>query len=140
VDELKTLSSRTIVLTHRSRGEALQILRAIPGITDSIDDVVAANDIILAALLTGQFYPLIRGGIQKSIFIQMAYRKFGVKPHRISILDDNSANVDGMMAGGCELGILAPGPTITDGRIAPYDLGAPVTNFRLCHGKRGLAA
>jgi hypothetical protein len=130
VEQLRPFAGEVLVLTHRSRGEALQILRAVPGISDVILDIVAADDVIRASLVNGQLFSLLRKGIAKSLCIRVVERRYGIRPERIAILDDDPANVAGILENGGGMGLLAPKPQIVDGKVITFELGAALDAFR----------
>jgi hypothetical protein len=130
VEQLRPFAGEVLVLTHRSRGEALQILRAFPGIGDVILDIVAADDVILSSLVNGQLFSLLRKGIAKSLCIRVVERRYDIRPERIAILDDDPANVAGIMDNGGGLGLLALKPVISDGKVITFDLGAALATYR----------
>jgi hypothetical protein len=135
-ERLKELIGRLLFLTHRTRKEALQIINKIHGFQRFVKDVVAAEDIIRAALLTGQIFSLLRNGIEKRFYLRIAERKYGLKPNRFAILDDNPGNVDGILAGGGGLGLLAPKPEITDKRVTTFDFDTAIAKYEsFCDGK-----
>lgn len=137
VEVLRPFAGQVLALTHRSRSEALQILNAFPGMTMILLEVVAAEDLILAAFRTRQFLSLLRGGINKSLYIRMAELKYGVKPNRICILDDSPDNVAAILMSGGGLGLLAPKPLVSSGKVITFDFKSALTFFKALrdHGK-----
>jgi hypothetical protein len=127
--KLNDLLGQFLFLTHRTRKEALQIVNKIFGFQRLADDVIAAEDIIRAAILTGQIFSLLRYGIQKRLILRAAERKYGIEPRRLAILDDSPANVDGILAGGGGLGLLAPKPQITDGEVATFNFDTVLAKY-----------
>jgi hypothetical protein len=128
--KLKDFTGQWMILTHRSRKEALQIVNNLEGIDGFAKDIFAAEDIIRAAILTGQFFSLVRHGIQKKLILKTASRKYGLEPKRVAILDDNPANIDGILAGGGGLGLLAPKPEITDREISTFDFEKVLAKYK----------
>lgn len=130
-EELRPFAGQVIILTHRSRGEARQILKLFPGLNELVLQVVAADDVIRVALATGQFLRLMQRGIEKRLFIRMAERKYALRPERMAIIDDEPANVAGMLEGGAGLGLLAPKPAVSDGKAITFDLTDALTRYRV---------
>jgi hypothetical protein len=133
---LKDFSGQLMILTHRSRKEALQIVNNLEGFHGFAKHIVAAEDIIRAAILTGQIFSLLRHGIEKKLYLPIAERKYGIKRKRFAILDDNPANVDGILAGGGGLGFLAPKPDIADGEVTTFDFDTVLAKYEsFCNGE-----
>jgi hypothetical protein len=128
--KLKDFSGQWMILTHRSRKEALQIVNNLEGINGFAKDIIAAEDIIRAAILTGQFFSLVRHGIQKRLILRTVERKYGIEPRKFAILDDNPSNVDGILRAGGGLGLLAPKPEITDREITTFDLEKVLAKYK----------
>ena len=53
-----------------------------------------------------------------------------LEPGRFAILDDNPANVDGILAEGGGLGLLAPKPYITDGEVTTFDFDTALEKYK----------
>jgi hypothetical protein len=134
--KLRDFSGQLMILTHRSRKEALQIVNNLEGFNGFAKDIIAAEDIIRAAILTGQFFSLVRHGIQKRLILRTVERKYGIEPRRFAILDDNPSNVDGILRAGGGLGLLAPKPEITDREITTFDFEKVLVQYKsFCDGK-----
>jgi hypothetical protein len=127
---LKELTGQFIFLTHRTRREAFQIINKIEGFQSFTQNIIAADDIIHAALITGQIFSLLRHGIEKKFYLRIAERKYGLKSNKFAILDDKPANVDGILSGGGGLGLIAPKPEIADGNVTTFDLDTALAKFK----------
>jgi hypothetical protein len=134
--KLKDRFGQLMILTHRSRKEALQIVNKINGLQCFAKDLVAAEDIIRAAILTGQIFSLLRNGIEKKLYLPIAERKYGINRRRFAILDDNPSNVDGILNSGGGLGLLAPKPEINGGEVTTFDFDKVLSKYKLfCNGE-----
>lgn len=125
--DLSPLAGQVIVLTHRSRFEAMQIVKAINGLEAIILGVAAADDLIRTALATRQIMSLLHRGIEKRLFVRTASQKYGVPLNRIAILDDLHSNIASLLGDGAGMGIHAPHPVIREGKVFTYDLQSAVS-------------
>jgi len=112
-----------VVLTHRSRAEANLILQSA-GLTDrEVAAVIAAEDILKAALKSGRRWLLLRHGLKKSWILPEVEKRYGVARRDIAFIDDRHDNLEDMLENGIGLAILAPSGMAIDGlNLVSFDL------------------
>jgi hypothetical protein len=110
-------------LTHRSRAEANLILQSA-GLTDrEVAAVIAAEDILKAALKSGRRWLLLRHGLKKSWILPEVEKRYGVARRDIAFIDDRHDNLEDMLENGIGLAILAPSGMAIDGlNLVSFDL------------------
>lgn len=131
VQNLRRAHKQIVILTHRSKSEATQILRLFNGIEDLILEVVTAEDLIWTSITTGRILLLIKKGITKSLFVKFALRKYGVHPQNIAIIDDSFNNVNAILNAGGGMGFLAPKPAVSEAEIKTFNLLDVVADYCL---------
>jgi hypothetical protein len=118
-----------IVLTHRSRREAQQILR-VAGLSEPVlTGIIAAEDLMIAGL---RFAPLsmLRRGLRKDLALPIIERKFGADRKRLAFIDDRPDNLEDMLAAGIGLAMHAPSSiNFGNGTIESFDLDYAVATF-----------
>jgi hypothetical protein len=114
IDAVSNLGFRVVILTHRSRAEAEQIVRAIVVDAAKMPLILAAEDLVKAAVRDGQIFKLLRRGIQKAFAVPYLERACGVSRDRMAVLDDNEGNIRTMIAAGVGLKVLAPTALLND--------------------------
>lgn len=113
----------TIVLTHRSRREAVQILRAADLPPERLLGVIAAEQLFLAGLRHLRFGRLMRAGLEKALALEAAERLSGVPRRRMAIIDDRQHNLSALLKAGIGLALMAPSALSPDGRVlTTFDL------------------
>ena len=112
-----------IILTHRSRREALHILAQL-GLTDMrSNDIIAAEDLFFAALRAGRFRALFGQGLAKSLIFPTIYRRLGIAPADIAFIDDKRSNLLDLASRGLGWAFLAPSSVNADaGTIETFAL------------------
>lgn len=108
IDAVSDLGFRVVILTHRSRAEAEQIVRAIVADAAKMPLILAAEDLVKAAVRDGRIFKLLRQGIQKAFAVPYLERVCGVSRERMAVLDDNEGNIRTMIAAGVGLKVLTP--------------------------------
>ncbi len=108
IDAVSDLGFRVVILTHRSRAEAEQIVRAIVADAAKMPLILAAEDLVKAAVRDGRIFKLLRQGIQKAFAVPYLERVCGVSRERMAVLDDNEGNIRTMTAAGVGLKVLTP--------------------------------
>jgi hypothetical protein len=108
IDAVSNLGFRVVILTHRSRAEAEQIVRAIVADAAKMPLILAAEDLAKAAVRDGRIFKLLRRGIQKAFAVPYLERVCGVSRERMAVLDDNEGNIRTMTAAGVGLKVLTP--------------------------------
>lgn len=121
----------TIILTHRSRREARQIVRAAGLDPDALVHLVAAEDLFCEAFRTGKLGQMLRGGLQKSLALNLAERKSGISRSRMAIIDDRDHNIAALKVGGVGLTMKAPSELSADGRtLTTFAIADALSRFR----------
>lgn len=105
---LRQLSIPVAVLTHRSRREALQILRVAGFEIASLAGIYAAEDIFKAGLSPRLISTMARRGLRKSLILDTLSRQLGILPESVAFVDDVFSNLEDMEARGLGLAMHAP--------------------------------
>jgi hypothetical protein len=123
---LARFNCKVVVLTHRSRKEALKILHAI-GLKDwGPDDVFAAEQLLWARGRSP--WRVLRDGLVKSAALPDIEARFGVGRGRMAIIDDREGNLTDLVGAGVGLGLMAPIDE-DGGAITSFDLSEAVEIF-----------
>ena len=112
---LSGISVPVVVLTHRSRAEANLILQLAGLTSKEVAGVIAAEDILRAAVKSSRRWLLLRHGLKKSWILPDVEKRYGVARRDIAIIDDRTDNLEDMLGNGMGLGILAPSGIAADG-------------------------
>ena len=118
---LRDLAVPVVVLTHRSRAEARRILHAAAVETGVLTDVMAAEDLALAALRHRSFRQLFGRGLRKSLILPEVERRHGVSRADMALLDDRLDNLKDLLAHGLGLGLHAPSEVDAEGALITFD-------------------
>lgn len=123
IKQLEALSIPIAILTHRSRGEALQIIQALGLSGHRFLGVFTANDIFVYGLRFKGVSFLIENGSRKSIVLSYIKRRFNILAANIAFIDDRLGNVEDLLNAGIGLGINVPAArVIEEGKIETFDL------------------
>jgi hypothetical protein len=109
---IPALDIPVVVLTHRSRREAKQILQAA-GVATTLSGVIAAEDLFLAGIRHAPIR-MFASGLRKDLVLSVVEQRFGVERSRIAFIDDRIDNLQDLVAAGLGLGIHAPSYQVTD--------------------------
>jgi hypothetical protein len=126
--QLERFGCRIVVLTHRSRREALQILEAV-GLADwDAENVVAAEQLLWAR---GRgMLKVLRDGLVKSAALSDIERRFGVHRRNMAIIDDRETNLVDLVDAGVGLGLMAPSEfDPSSNTIVSFDLSEALEIF-----------
>ena len=119
--QVTALGIPIVVLTHRSRREAHQILSAA-GLRDGgLAGIVAAEDLFLAGL---RYAPtqMLRRGLRKDLVLPVLERRYGITRSRVAFIDDRMDNLDDLLRAGLGLALHAPSELLPDGRLLTFHL------------------
>lgn len=108
------------ILTHRSRGEAKQIVAALPMASGPALPILAARDLVVAALTAGELPRLLSHGILKVFALAHLERKYGLPRREMAILDDSPGNIRTAAEAGIGLAIQAPAPVFEAAGIRTF--------------------
>jgi hypothetical protein len=114
-EALGSIDVPVVVLTHRSRAEANLILQSAGLTSREVAAVIAAEDILKAALKSGRRWRLLRHGLKKSWVLPEVEKRYGVARRDIAFIDDRHDNLEDMLGNGIGLAILAPSSIAVDG-------------------------
>jgi hypothetical protein len=114
-DVLRDLDIPVVVLTHRSRAEAAQILLAAGLTSREISSVIGAEDIFRAAWASGRPWALLRQGLRKSWVLPVIEKRHGVPRERFAFIDDRLDNLRDVLGHGIGLAVHAPSAIAADG-------------------------
>lgn len=127
---LRGLGAPVVVLTHRSRREALHILDAAGLPRDALAGVLAAEDLFRAGLRHGGARGLLRWGLRKSWVLPLVEERFGVPPGRTAFVDDRLDNLEDLLGHGLGLALHAPSDIATgDAGLVSFELDEAVRLF-----------
>ena len=105
--KLVEAKQETVVVTHRSRREAEQILRAANLKPGHFLKLLAAEDVFRAALRGGDYLRVLRKGLLKSFALPVVEKLTGRPREDIVLLDDKQHNLSAMLEDGAGLAIKA---------------------------------
>lgn len=106
-EQLGRLPHEVFVLTHRSRAESHELLRALRLAEGTITKCYAAEDIAYAGATRRPLH-LLRNGLRKSLVLPAIASASGVATNRLCLVDDRLENIEDTLSAGIGLGILAP--------------------------------
>ena len=109
-----------IVLTHRSRSEALRILRSVGVEPERLLGVMAAEQLALSAVRSGEWTSIPRHGLRKRLILPHIGRAYGFQPEAIALLDDRIENLEDMLAAGLGLALHAPSALEESGELVSF--------------------
>lgn len=105
---LMGFSAPVMIVTHRSRAEARQVLDSIGVERRTLAGCVAAEDLLRTALTSGHLFAPMRRGLRKSLILRSLCRSLSLSPSQIAFVDDKRENVEDMLTVGIGLGLIAP--------------------------------
>lgn len=120
------LDCGVVILTHRPRSEAEQIVRALPGGGSRVLGIMGAGNILKAALGSGKLHRLLTRGLLKSFAIGHLERKYGIHPRSMAMLDDSEPNIRTTSDEGIGLAMLAPTPRFGCGLINTFSSSSAI--------------
>jgi hypothetical protein len=129
VNRLEATGIPVVVLTHRSRAEAWLILDCA-GVRQRVAGLVAAEDILRAALAYGNPWQLLRKGLRKSWALPAIERRYQVARKNIAFLDDRLDNIHDLVDNGVGLALHAPSGLNDDGSLISFDFEQVVCVLR----------
>ncbi|MGY4472352.1 hypothetical protein ACVWWK_008061 [Bradyrhizobium sp. LB9.1b] len=128
---ISSVEAPVVVLTHRSKAEAVRILSAASIPLDSLAGVMAAEDLFFSAVRHFAIYQMLRGGLRKSLILPELERRFAVTRQNMALIDDRLDNVDDMLAAGLGLVLHAPSEISADGAsVTTFDFSLAIDHFR----------
>jgi hypothetical protein len=129
VERLAEFGVPVVVLTHRSRAEARRILQSADIGAEHLAGVMAAEDLMSAAILHGNLRQLLLRGLRKSLILPLVEKRFGVERSSMALLDDRVDNLDDLIAAGLGLALHAPSETGDDDALVTFDIGEAIVAF-----------
>ena len=133
VDGLETLGVPVVVLTHRSRAEAAVIL-ASAGLQKGLAGLMAAEDILRAAVVYGTPWQLLRKGLRKSWALPAVERRYRVDRKNMAFIDDRLDNIQDLVGNGVGIALHAPSGIDDDGSLISFDFEQAVRVLRAWNG------
>jgi hypothetical protein len=119
-EALRRAGCPVYLLTHRSRAETNEILAVLGLDRASYQYCFTASDILWAALRSGRFTALMKGGLRKSLILPTLQTKYGLSPADICFVDDTLGNVADMQMHGVGHVLHAPS-SMDSGTITTFD-------------------
>jgi hypothetical protein len=135
VNGLQAVGVPVVVLTHRSRAEAAVILDSA-GLYKDVTGLMAAEDILSAALAYGTLWQLLRKGLRKSWALPAIERRYRVDRKNIAFIDDRLDNIEDLVGNGVGLALHAPSGINNDGSIITFDFQQVAGMLREGSGER----
>lgn len=127
---LRALDAPVVVLTHRSRREAMHILDAAGLPPAVLAGVLAAEDLFRAGLRHGGPIGLLRWGLRKSWVLPLVEERFGVPPWRTAFVDDRLDNLEDLLGHGLGLALHAPSAIAAgDAGLVSFEVDEAVRHF-----------
>jgi hypothetical protein len=133
VSALQALDIPVVVLTHRSRAEATVIL-ASAGLDKQVAGLMAAEDILAAALTSGAPWRLLRRGLRKSWVLPVIERRYRVSRERIAFIDDRLDNIQDLVEHGVGVALHAPSGIDDDGDLVSFDFAQAMHELQHWNG------
>lgn len=109
---LDGLDMPVVVLTHRSRREAAQILQAAGVEVSRLGGIMAAEELLRAGLKHGGVAGVVRHGLRKSWILPLIEERFGISRKDIAFIDDRLENLQDLLAHGLGLALHAPSDVV----------------------------
>jgi hypothetical protein len=119
VNGLEALGVPVVILTHRSRDEAAVILDTV-GLHNYVAGLMAAEDILSAALAYGTPWQLLRKGLRKSWALPAIERRYRVDRKNIAFVDDRLDNIQDLVGNGVGIALHAPSGINDDGSLISF--------------------
>ncbi len=124
-EQLASIKMPIALLTHRSRGEALQIISALGLSNFNFAAIFTANDLFINGLRYKGLSFLLRNGSRKSIILSQIENMFNIPAVNVALIDDRLCNIEDLLEAGAGLGLCAPAAKLSEGRqLQAFDLGA----------------
>jgi hypothetical protein len=135
VGTIQAVGVPIVVLTHRSRAEAAVILGAA-GLENGVTGLMAAEDILNAALVYGTPWQLLRKGLRKSWALPAIERRYRVDRKNVAFIDDRLDNIEDLVGEGVGIALHAPSGISDDGSLISFDFGQVAQMLREWNGDR----
>jgi hypothetical protein len=135
IKALQALGVPVVVLTHRSRAEAAVILKAA-GLENAVAGLMAAEDILNAALTYGTPWQLLRRGLRKSWVLPAVERRYRVSRENIAFIDDRLDNIEDLVVSGVGVALHVPSGMNRDGSLISFDFEQAMRLLREWTGDR----
>jgi hypothetical protein len=132
---LQAVGVPVVVLTHRSRAEAAVILDSA-GLAKGVTGLMAAEDILNAALVYGTPWQLLRSGLRKSWALPAIERRYRVDRKNIAFIDDRLDNIEDLVGCGVGIALHAPSGINDDGSLISFDFEQVAGMLREGSGER----
>ena len=117
---LKGLALPIVVLTHRSRAEAVHIIEAA-GIRGYVSDIFVAQDLFRMAVRSGRPWQLFRKGLAKSWILPLVEKKYKLDRRNFVFIDDRLDNLRDLLDHGIGLALHAPSQVLDDKTLISFD-------------------
>ena len=132
---LKQMQAPVVVVTHRSRAEALRILEAARLPSSVLGGVMAAEDILRSGLKHHGILRVVRKGLRKSLILPMVEKQFGISRTRMAMIDDRLDNLEDMLSNGIGLALLAPSLMENGHSLTSFDVNEAIRVFTSWGGR-----
>ena len=132
---LKQMQAPVVVVTHRSKAEALRILEAARLPSSVLSGVMAAEDILRSGLKHHGILRVVRKGLRKSLILPMVEKQFGISRTRMALIDDRLDNLEDMLANGIGLALLAPSLMENGHSLTSFDVNEAIGVFTSWGGR-----
>jgi hypothetical protein len=132
---LKQADAPVVVVTHRSKAEALKILEAAQ-LHPALSGIVAAEDLLQAGLRHHGIFRVARKGLRKSLILPVMEERFGIPRARMALIDDRLDNLEDMLANGIGLTLLAPSLMENGDSLVSFDANEAMAAFKSWDGTK----
>ena len=113
---LAGLNAAVVVVTHRSRTEARRILEAVGLPEAALAGLVAAEELLAAAIRQRGWVTLAQRGLLKSLILPEIERRYQLARGRLAMIDDRNSNLEDLVGCGLGLGMRAPSALGAEGK------------------------
>ncbi len=136
-ERLLEAGQETVIVTHRSRREAIQILRAARILEKHILKLLAAEDVLRGAVRQRAYLEVLQRGLSKDFVLPIVERISRRPREDIVLLDDRQYNLQAVSDAGVGLTIKAPFDISEDRKsIETFDFSYLLENLNQWHRDR----
>jgi hypothetical protein len=133
----EAVRQEAMVVTHRSRREARQLVHASGLEPGHFIRIFAAEDLLIAACGGLAVRRLLSNGLEKAFALGRAEKLTGMPREAMAVIDDRQGNLDVLLEAGVGLALKAPAALSADGRsIVSFDMADVLDRLPSWHANR----